>query len=162
MARIQAALTVAAPADRVWDLLTDWPAHSRWIALTAVTIDADSPTRSGLGTRFTGRTHVGPVGFDDPMTVTDWQPPADGRTGYCRVLKRGPWLTGWAEIRVQPNGTSTDVVWVEVVDVRWLPPFLGGVAGAVGSLLFGRTLRSMAADLRDPGPKAQPTEEHRS
>jgi hypothetical protein len=135
-----------ADAEAVWALVTDWPAQSRWIPLTAVTIDRDSPCRAGLGTRFTGRTQLGPLGFDDPMEVTGWQPPASGVPGRCRVGKRGPWLTGWAEITVRPGACGTEVEWIEQVRVRWLPRIADRVIAAVGSAFFGRVLRKMAAE----------------
>jgi uncharacterized protein YndB with AHSA1/START domain len=149
MARIAAATEIAAPAERVWDLVTDWVAHTGFIPLTTVTIDADSPVGSGVGTRFTGRTGIGAFGFADPMVVTAWQPPTDARSGYCRVDKLGPWVSGWAEIHCGPTGSTTTVRWVEVVSVRGVPDLLAPLAGTVGSLLFGHTLRRMAARLRD-------------
>jgi carbon monoxide dehydrogenase subunit G len=157
MARIRTELTVAATAEAVWTLLTDWPAQSRWIPLTTVTIDQHSPVASGLGARFTGRTRLGPIRFDDPMEVTEWQPPAHGAPGRCRVRKLGPWLTGWAEIDVLPAAGGTRVVWAEDVKLRWLPRLadrlLGPVTGAAGSALFGRTLRAMAAELASSRPE---------
>lgn len=147
MALIRSAIRLDAPADRVWSLVTDWPAHGRWIPLTKVAIDPDSPARTGPGTRFTGRTALGPVGFDDPMTVTDWQPPADDRPGRCRVVKRGRWLTGWAEIQVQPEATGCRLSWHEDVRPRWTPRAADPAVVLAGRLLFDRTLRRIAAEL---------------
>jgi hypothetical protein len=138
---------IDADAELVWKLVTDWPAQSRWVPLTVVTIDSASPSASGPGTRFTGRTQLGPIRFDDPMEVTEWQPAAAGRTGRCRVRKLGPWFTGWAEITVGPAAGGTRVEWTEQVRVRWLPRIADPVAGAVGSMFFGRVLRKMAAEL---------------
>ena len=134
-------------ADTAWKLVTDWPAHGRWIPLTTVTVDADSPTGSGPGTRFTGRTALGPVGFNDPMTVTQWQPPADGRAGRCRVIKRGNWLAGWAEIEVLPVGDGCRLVWTEQLAPRWTPRLADPVVSAIASALFDRALRRLAAEL---------------
>jgi len=147
MALVRSARQLDASADRVWALVTDWPAHSRWIPLTRVTIDPDSPARSGIGTRFTGRTALGRAGFDDPMTVTEWQPPANGQPGRCRVVKRGRWLAGWAEIEVQPAATGCRLSWTEDVRPRWTPRAADPVVSRVGKLLFERTLRRLAREL---------------
>lgn len=148
MARVRTALDIPAGPDRVWQLVTDWTSHGRWIPLTVVTIDADSPVSSGLGTRFTGRTHLGPVGFDDPMTVTEWQPPEDGEPGHCRLVKGGPWLTGWADIEVIDIGPGSRVVWIEEIRPRRTPRLADPVVAAVGMRLFARTLRKLADELR--------------
>lgn len=151
MARIRTELPVQAPAEAAWALLTDWPAQSRWIPLTTVTIDHHGPSGPGLGTRFTGRTQLGPIRFDDPMEVTEWQPPAKGAPGRCQVRKLGPWLTGGAEIDVRPIAGGAQVVWSEDIRLRWTPRLvdrvLGPVIAAFGSALFGRALRKMAAEL---------------
>ncbi|HEU5268618.1 MAG TPA: SRPBCC family protein [Jatrophihabitans sp.] len=147
MALVRSLTHISAPVDRVWTVVTDWPSHSRWIPLTEVTIDPDSPVRSGLGTRFTGTTALGPAGFDDPMTVTVWQPPADGVPGRCRVVKRGRWLIGWAEIEVRPDGSGSRLSWVEDVRLRWLPRATDRAVALAGRLVFDRTLRSIAAEL---------------
>jgi uncharacterized protein YndB with AHSA1/START domain len=153
MARIRTDLVIDAPADRVWALVTDWPAQSRWIPLTTVTIDRPGAEGVGLGTRFTGRSRLGPIGFDDPMETTEWRPPAGDSTGRCRIRKLGPWLTGWAEIEVRPDPAGTRVEWVEEVRARWTPRIADPVIAAVGSAFFGRVLRKMAAELALTSPE---------
>jgi uncharacterized protein YndB with AHSA1/START domain len=153
MARIRTELVIDAPADRVWALVTDWPAQSRWIPLTTVTIDSPGPAGTGLGTRFTGRSRLGPVGFDDPMEVAEWRPPSGVTAGRCRIRKLGPWLTGWAEIEVRPEPGGSRVEWVEEVRARWTPRIADPVIAAVGSAFFGRVLRKMAAELALTSPE---------
>jgi uncharacterized protein YndB with AHSA1/START domain len=147
MALVRSVRQLGAPVDRVWALVTDWPAHGRWIPLTRVSIDPDSPTARGLGTRFTGRTALGPIGFDDPMTVTEWQPPDASGEGRCRVIKRGRWLAGWAEIEVRPTAGGSRLSWLEDVRPRWTPRWADPVVSRVGKLLFDRTLRRLAREL---------------
>ena len=44
MARLQSSLELpGVTAEAAWQLVTDWPAHGRWIPLTTVTIDATAP-----------------------------------------------------------------------------------------------------------------------
>lgn len=147
MARIRTDMVIAAPVAETWQLVTDWPAQSRWIPLTTVIVDHQPPTGPGVGTRFTGRSSLGPLRFDDPMEVTEWQPPAGAGVGRCRIRKLGPWLTGWAEIEVRPSGEGTRVDWTEDVRARWTPRFADPLVAAVGSMFFGRVLRAMAAEL---------------
>jgi hypothetical protein len=112
---------------------------------------------TGGGTRFTGRTALGRIGFDDPMVVTEWQPPDDSGTGRCRVVKQGPWLTGWAEVRVARTDDGTRVSWLEDVRARWVPRLadrlVDPLVGAVGSALFSHVLRKMAAELASSRPE---------
>jgi hypothetical protein len=149
VARVRSSQELPGVAARAaWELVTDWPAHGRWIPLTTVTIDADSPAGSGPGTRFTGRTALGPVGFDDPMTVTHWQPPAGDQAGRCRVIKRGSWLAGWAEIEVRPAGDGCRLVWTEEIAPRWTPRLADRLVSAIATALFDRALRRLARELR--------------
>jgi len=159
MALVRSVRQIEAPAERVWALVTDWPAHSRWIPLTTVTIDRDSPVDEGIGVRFTGRTALGPIGFDDPMTVTEWQPPAGG-PGRCRVVKRGRWLTGWAEIEVRQVPGGSRLSWMEDVQPRWTPGFADRMVSWMGKLLFDRTLRRLAHEAVRLNPQSpeDPTE----
>ncbi|HEX2903078.1 MAG TPA: SRPBCC family protein [Jatrophihabitans sp.] len=147
MALVRAVRRIEAPVELVWDRVTDWQAHGRWIPLTVVSIDQDSPATRGLGTKFTGRTALGPLGFDDLMTVTEWQPPHDGAGGRCRIEHRGRWVGGWAEILVEPDGAATRLSWIEDVQPRWTPRFVDAAVSRVGTVLFGGTLRKLAAEL---------------
>jgi len=147
MALVRIDRPLPAPVDRVWRLVTDWPAHGRWIPFTRVTVDPDSPVAEGVGTRFTGRSAVGPVGFDDPMTVTEWSPPAGTGGGRCRVVKRGRWLAGWAEIEVRPAPGGCRLVWVEEVRPRWTPALADPVVALLGRQLFGYTVSRIRTEL---------------
>lgn len=146
MALVRATRRVEAPTQQVWDLVTDWPAHGRWIPFTVVTVDPSGPP-AGLGNRFVGRTAVGPVGFDDPMTVTGWNPPAGLGPGRCRTEHKGRWVLGWAEIEVRPEPSGSTVVWTEDVRLRWTPRILDPVISRVGKVLFGGALRKLAAEV---------------
>ena len=75
--------TRLAPQE-AWDAVTHWPAHGGHVPLTTVTVTRDG---GGLGDEFVGRTGVRRVGFDDPMRVTRWQPPAAGAPGVCEITK---------------------------------------------------------------------------
>lgn len=152
MATVVVSRAVRAPADVVWDVLTDWPLHGRWVPLTTVTVEVDT---GGVGSRFVGRTGVGRVAFDDPMEVVRWEPPVDGRPGVCLLVKRGSVVLGWARIEVRPTGRRRcRVTWTEDVEVApaawtgWASPVVslaGRAMFGVVVLLAGREARRRAA-----------------
>lgn len=87
--------------DQAWQRLTDWPLHADVVPLTRITVLTEPPSHEG--TAFVGRTGVGPLGFDDPMEVTAWEPPPEHTPARCRLEKHGRLLRGWVEFRVHPH-----------------------------------------------------------
>ncbi|MEE1764278.1 SRPBCC family protein [Streptomyces sp. SP18BB07] len=139
------------PADRAWQLLTDWPRHADVVPLTRVTVRTPPPT--GEGTVFVARSGVGPLAFDDRMEVTVWKPPGAGAPGKCRLVKRGSFVTGWAEIEVHPYGDGgSRTVWREDLRVRGLPGLFDRPLGGLARVMFGRAMDGLlATDARRPG-----------
>jgi hypothetical protein len=147
VARFTAVVDTYAPPARTWQTLTDWPAHGRWVPLTTVRVL--TPSASGVGARFVGRTGVGPLGFDDPMEVVEWAEPAPGSPGHCRVVKQGRVVLGeaWFEVAERPGGSR--VTWseeIEIAPVALTRPF-GAIVGRIGRIAFTRSLRAMAREL---------------
>jgi hypothetical protein len=143
---------VGAPASRTWAALVDWPKHGRWAPLTAVR--TVTPRPDGVGAQFVARTGVGPLGFDDPMTVVDWQPPqgdAEGDpAGRCEVAKSGRVVHGRAWFTVTPlAGGRSRVDWSEDVTVspRRLTRFAAPAVSLAGRVGFAATLRAFARDV---------------
>ena len=148
MGELSVSREVAAPAEQVWRRLTDWPAHGRWVPLTSVRVTSGGAT--GVGTTFVGRTGLGRVGFDDPMTVTRWEPPTADGTGRCVLRKTGRVVLGGAELTVRPLGTGRCVVqWSERLDVAGLRrlPLADAVTARSGALFFRRALSRMASEV---------------
>ncbi|WP_407563074.1 SRPBCC family protein [Streptomyces sp. 184] len=166
MALFEVERTVHASAVAVWERLTDWPAHVGRVPLTRIT--GVSVPAEGVGARFTARTGVGAVGFDDPMEVVAWSPPGAGRAaGRCRLVKRGRVVRGWAEIEVHgPEADTGDgadagdagnagdgapgpvrAVWREEIGVRGVPRALDPVVAWTARRLFARVLDDL---LRSP------------
>jgi uncharacterized protein YndB with AHSA1/START domain len=120
MAEITLSVEVDAPPEAVWDALVDWDRQGEWMLLTRV--------RGGYGPgadveAFTG---VGPVGFLDRMTITDWRPPL-----RCQVRHTGRVVRGAAAFEVEPMaGGRSRFVWTE-----WLVLPLG-LVGRVGFALL--------------------------
>lgn len=141
MTVFRVARRTALPADAVWRRITDWPAHADTVPLTRILVETPGPT--GTGTVFVARTGLGRVGFDDPMEVVRWEPPAAGRPGHCRLEKRGRVITGWAEIEVRESRGGTVVLWAEELRVSFLPCLLDRVTARTGRLVFGRVVDSL-------------------
>jgi hypothetical protein len=123
--------------ETAWRMLADWDGHADWIPMTRVKVDETDPTR------FTAWSGLGPLALEDRMHAVESE--FDGSSGRCLVEKLGPVLVGEAEFTVRPGptpGTAT-VGWREEVGVPHLPRFLAPVAGALGRVLFGRSLRRM-------------------
>ena len=113
--------TVDAPLDAsasaAWAELVDWHGHGAWIPATTVRIlEGDG----GVGTRFVARSGLGPVGFDDHMTVTELDPVALRAV----VAKTGPLLLGTAGFTVVGTNTGCVVRWFEDVTVAKVPQAL--------------------------------------
>lgn len=153
MARIEISFDIPTPLPAVWDALIDWEAHSAWIPNTAVTIlERSSDSTTQVGTRFVGTTRIGPLRFDDPMTVSDYHPPAefDGHAASCTVTKTGPLLGGTAGFTLtRIDDQHTNLVWFEHIYLQpaiyfwWTAPFIR----IIGKAAFTRALRTMIAQL---------------
>jgi hypothetical protein len=136
-----------------WSRVTDWAGQGGFVPLTRVWVTRGD---GGAGTRFTGRTGIGPLAFDDPMEVVSSHPPvpygAEGgpRDGVAEVTKLGRVVLGSALVVVRPlpDGGSR-VEWSEDVAVapvrltRAVEPLLA-LLGRAG---FSLVLRRMLADL---------------
>jgi carbon monoxide dehydrogenase subunit G len=110
---------VAVPAERAWQMLTDWERQGEWMPATRV--------RASDGHRVGGRieawTGIGSVGLLDTMTISVWDPPR-----RCEVLHTGRLVRGSGVFNVEPLAANRcRVVWEEHLD---LP------LGAVGRLAW--------------------------
>nr|BFE58138.1 SRPBCC family protein [Dactylosporangium thailandense] len=148
MARFTVSVEVRAPAAEVWAALVDWRNHARWAPLTTVRLT--TARMDGPGAGFVARSHLGPLGFDDPMTVVGWEPPEGGRPGRCDIDKHGRVIRGRAWFRVLPlEAGRCRVDWSEDVTVvpHRLDRVTGALVAAVGRAGFGQALRKMAREV---------------
>ena len=146
MTRINVTLDLPHPIDHVWEQLTDWESHSKWIPGTRVTV---TKRTDGVGTEFIGATRLGPIILDDPMTVSELTPPVDGHAS-CTVVKTGLVLGGTAGFTLHSTGaSSTRLDWVEEVFLKpqavfwWTTPFVL----PIGTLAFRSALAKFATTL---------------
>jgi hypothetical protein len=137
MVELTVAVDVSAGQQQTWRAATDWARQGEWIPLTRVRVTAGDGDR--VGDRVVARTAVGPVGFDDPMEITAWQPPH-----RCEVVHHGRVVRGTGVFTVAPSTVGgSRFVWTERLD---LP--LGRVGTAGFALVRPLAVMSLRAALR--------------
>jgi hypothetical protein len=117
MARFRVEVPISAPVPVVWARLTDWPAHAQLAPLTTIRV-VGSGDRPGSG--FVARTGVGPLAFDDPMEIEEFEPPAGNEAGAAAagrpaarflIRKTGRLMRGWIVAEVwAPDSSGADGV----------------------------------------------------
>lgn len=128
-------LAVAAPPEVVWQRLWDLDRHTAAVPLT--TLVGGPP---GPGAAFTGRTALGPFGFDDDMVVRSWDPPR-----RAVVEKVGRVLRGSVEVDLVPAGESTLVRWRQSYGAALVPDALAALAAPAVRTAYLLALRRITA-----------------
>ena len=120
MEHIELEVAIQAPAQKVWDAITNWEAQSNWMLGTKVwSVGGDG---TGVGGKIEAFTGVWRIGFLDTMEITAWDPPK-----RCDVNHTGRVVRGTGTFEVVPTGDSTTkFVWSEDLDLPL------GVLGKVG------------------------------
>jgi carbon monoxide dehydrogenase subunit G len=103
---IAAHVLVPADADRVWRLVTDWDRQRDWMLGTQVS------GGQGLGATVVARTGIGPVGFEDTMEITQWDPPR-----RCVVRHTGRLIRGLGLFEVAQAGGVSQFSWTEQLEL---------------------------------------------
>lgn len=117
MEHLELEVIVDAPAQLVWDEITDWPAQSKWMLGTKV-----SGTGNAVGGKIEAFTGFGPLGFLDTMEITKWDPPR-----RCDVLHTGRVVKGTGSFQVEViNPTISKFIWIEDLDLPL------GLVGKIG------------------------------
>ena len=103
---------VAAPAEVLWHVVTDWANQGEWMLGTRV-----RPTSGGdgrrLGATLEAVTGVGPLGVSDPMEIVEWTPPR-----RCVVRHLGKVVRGEGVFEVLPLGPErARFLWSELLDL---------------------------------------------
>lgn len=140
MARFTIERDSALSATEAWLRLTDWQRHGDLIPLTTVTRSGE-----GVGSSFTARTSLGPLGCNDAMAVTAWRPPDAVSAGHCRIEKRGNVITGWAELTVTSTPTGSRIRWVEDASIRRTGKVLDVPSRLASQRIFGRLVDRLLA-----------------
>ena len=123
MTHLELTVDIDAPAEFVWNAITDWPRQGEWMLGTKV--EQTSPGPNAVGTTIAAFTGIWRIGFLDTMTVTTWQPPT-----VCDVLHTGRVVRGTGRFAVQATGPNTCIFrWEEDLVIP-----LGGI-GKLGFAL---------------------------
>ena len=124
---VHAAVDVDATAEKVWQVLVDWPRHGEWVPFTRAEGGA------ATGERIEAWTGIGPVGFLDVMEIDAWRPPNRVTVRHIGWLVRGE---GRFDLLDLPGGRCR-VTWSELVHLPL------GPAGRVGWIAAGPFVRLM-------------------
>ena len=130
------------PPAETWARLWDLDRHTAVIPLTTVTPHPPA-TRLGAEAGFTGRTALGPLGFDDVMRVERWAPPE-----FATVVKVGRVVGGRIEVSVVPLRHGSRVTWRQTVQLPWLPARLRWVEALAARVMapgYRRVIRTLLA-----------------
>jgi len=105
---IELNVLIKAPAELVWNRITDWQSQSEWMLGTKVSGDGAS-----VGGKIAAFTGVGPIGFLDTMEITKWEPP-----NRCDVLHTGRVVRGTGSFQVESiDSNLSRFIWIEDLDL---------------------------------------------
>lgn len=98
--RVEAKILIAADREAVWDVVSDPSSYMRWMhGITRW--DVDGRKKSGLGSRFNMRLHVGSADVGGLIEMVEWDEPGDiAWTNITGLDHRGRW-----RLREHPLGT---------------------------------------------------------
>lgn len=121
-AALEMLAVVEAPIDATWAVVADIPRQTAWMReMKAVSIDTPGAVR--VGTRATATVRILGIAVDDPVEITEIEPP----TRYA--IRHLGLFSGDGVITLEPgaDGTTTIVRWRE----RLAPPVLPALGAAV-------------------------------
>lgn len=137
---IRVSVDIAAPVQKVWDVVEPVERHIDWMA-DAVAIRFQTEQTRGTGTTFFCDTKVGPIKLVDVMTITAWEP------GKVMGVKHTGVVTGTGEFTLEAiDEANTRFTWTESLTFPW---WLGGPIGAfvggqiVMKAIWRRNLREL-------------------
>lgn len=138
LVELRSDLPPAAVIRRVLDLR----GHSRVIPFTTVA-PALAADQLEAGTRFSARTALGPLGFDDPMRVEAISLGEGTQTASARIVKEGRVIRGSILLLVTAEPGGAHVSWRQEVRLPWLPGLLQRPAALVIGLGYRRVIRRL-------------------
>jgi carbon monoxide dehydrogenase subunit G len=127
--RLTVPIEMDAPADVVWQAVTDWERQSEWMLATRVEVTSPGEGRQ-LGATLRAVTGIGPLRFVDAMEIVEWTVPNGDGPHRCVVRHTGRVVRGDGVFEVVPLGPARSrLIWSELLDIPL------GALGRVGWLL---------------------------
>jgi carbon monoxide dehydrogenase subunit G len=112
---------VNAPAEAVWQTITDWEGQGEWMLGTRVSVTSPGDGRE-FGATLSAFSGVGPLGFTDPMVIVEWAPPR-----RCTVRHTGNVVRGAGVFEMVELGPArARLLWTELLDLPL------GIVGCLG------------------------------
>lgn len=143
MRHFEIVITTPLSPREAWARVLDLRGHDRFIPFTRITQGLATADELHPGHLFTGRTAVGPLGFDDVMTVESITPPTGSAPGRARIVKGGPLVLGAVDLTVSAHDGGSTVRWSQNLGVARLGRGGSWVAGAVAPLLYRPLLKRL-------------------
>jgi acyl-CoA synthetase (AMP-forming)/AMP-acid ligase II/carbon monoxide dehydrogenase subunit G len=138
--RVEETITIDAPPDEVWDVITDPECYMR--TLVGITrFDVEGPKQRGLGARYSMRMHVGSAEVGGLVEVVEFDAPRDmAWTSVMGLDHRVRW-----RLREQDDGTTKVTFRLSYQSPGTL---LGTIADYVSSPLVDNNLRESLERLK--------------
>lgn len=154
-AEFAVSVDIAAQPMTVWATVTAWEEQGSWMPATSVK-RLPGPV-GAVGERFVARTGVGPLAFDDPITVTAWDSPR-----RCEILHTGRIVRGVGAFYVEPVGAGSRFTWWERLEVPGGPlaPGLWRLGEPLTRAGFGWALRRLKRQIEADRPPSGTAERH--
>jgi uncharacterized membrane protein len=132
-APIRSFVVIDAPIQRVWDELADIEGQPRWM-VEMKSVRMLTPDPLGVGSRGLARVRILGIGVEDPVTVTEFEPPRRF------AIRHEGLFTGGGTIDLTPgsDGRSTIVTWDETL----IPPVLPDLGAVIGRPILGSIFQS--------------------
>lgn len=120
MPRITVERTVPVPVTDAWDAISDLSSHTKWMR-DAHSIEFETESTTGVGTRMVVDTRIGPLRTIDRMNVTEWV------EGSSITVEHVGIVTGLGTLSVTEDVGGALVTWEETLR---FPLWLGGAVTA--------------------------------
>lgn len=137
---VRSLVVIDAPTERVWAELADVEGQPRWMDdLKSVRIESPGPV--GVGTRATGRVRILGITVEDPVEITEFEPPTRFAIAHEGLLTGSGLIT----LEAGADGTTTIVRWEEVLVAPVLPDLADAILRPILADVFQRDLDRLRA-----------------
>jgi len=120
-APIRSRIVIDAPIERTWEIVADIEGQPRWMH-EMKDVRLLTPPPVGVGTRGEATVRVLGIEVQDPVTITEWEPPR-----RFAVRHEGT-FTGGGTIALEPGPDDTTVVTWDENPIPPVLPYLGSLA----------------------------------